>query len=252
MAEETQEKSLERRIAHDVNNKLIPILGYSEDLSTDPRLKEYLPPDVYASLVADLQAINQAGKIILGLTAMLSGFYRAKEQGAEPVEASKLGEDKAEYRIVHIDDDPKIRIAVYNTLKEGSNILPQEAGVFGHDGRRVRYEIISYGNVTQALREIPTLESIDLLLTDREMSEVSGYDILNAINQLDNRKVRRPEFQKVRNVAMLTGGITEQEATDVMQTYNIPVLTKPFRPLNLEQQIYRIINPQPVSQPPQS
>ena len=46
---------------------------------------------------------------------------------------------------------------------------------------------------------------------------------------------------------MLTGGVTSEEAEHVIRTYGATVLTKPFKLLALEQQIYRIINSQPQS-----
>lgn len=200
----------------------------------------------YEDFKAQLDLISSSSTKMLASLSSLIGFYKAQEQKVEPVLASTLGNKSITYPVVHIDDDEKSRDAVYDALTHSSNIIPPENGIFGHDGRKVNYTVASYSSVKEFLAILdagkPDPAKISLLITDREMPEQDGYALLNALNQPKKPKQRKPEYANVQNIAMLTGGITGQEALRTTKTYGIPVLAKPIHPLQLEQQVYAIIN----------
>jgi len=240
------DKSLERRLIHDANNKLGPPVGFSQLILMDEQYLELLGPENYETLKSSLTIIGTAAQKTAELLQQLGRFYRAEEQRVELVEASTLSPEVTTYTIIHIDDEEGILLNVSDTLKESTNLIPPSRGHFGHDGKRVKYEFISYGSVEEALSALPELGDIDLLITDRQMPGLDGYDLLNRISDPSDRRYRRPEFDNVRNIAMLTGGIETIEAETVQETYGATVLTKPFERLQLEQQVYSIINPQPT------
>ena len=230
------------RIAHDANNKIGIIYGKAQLLEKNELYRTQLSPAEYTAFIKQLKTIETATLKITDLFQSLGGFYKAKEQGVGVVDASTLGKEETVYRIVHVDDSELERMLMRDSLKRSSNVVnPYTHGVFGHDGKKVRYEVHSYSSVDEALREIPSLEPIHLLITDREMPERDGYNLLDTISLPNEKRTRKPEYQRFRNIAMLTGGITEEEAARVSQTYGATVLTKPVKPLVLEQQIYKII-----------
>lgn len=236
------DRSLERRLIHDANNKLTPPVGYSDLILIDKQYAGLLGLE-YEDFRSKVIAIQAAANKTVELLIQLGGFYRAQEQGIELVEASTLSPEETIYSIVHIDDDEKVTEDVIKALYENSNVLPSSLGIFGRDGKRVRYRLHSYESVEKALRKIPSLGTIDLLVTDREMPGLDGYALLEDLSKQSDKRSRKPGFKDVKHIAMLTGGITQEEAERAQQTYGITILTKPFQPLQLEQQIYRIINP---------
>ena len=246
MAEDTgntnEDRALERRIVHDSNNILSVISGHLQLLMADQRYQAALPQELYADLTRRLGSMRTASRELAQMLQDLGGFYRAREAGISIVEANSLSDELNNYRVVHVDDDPEFRDYVANALNSESNIFPRSNGFFGHDGKRINYNLRSYGGVQEALEGINSLERVHLLLTDREMSEQDGYALLDSISLPDDKTRRKPEYEKIMNVAMLTGGITPSEAEQVKQTYGAAVLTKPINSLVLEQQIYDIIN----------
>ena len=242
---EATEISLERRLIHDISNGLASVMGFSQLLLTDAAYGGLLGKE-YGGFKEHLELINSSTTKMVAQLNNLGGFYRVQEQKVEPVPASTLGNEAITYLIVHIDDQKESRDAVYRALSSSSNIIPLEGGVFGHEGRKVRYTVVSYSTVKEALKilnigkEDPA--KIDLLITDREMPEQDGYALLNLLNQPKKQRQRRSKYANVGNIAMLTGGITEQDAIRTRETYGIPVFTKPFQPLQLEQQVYNAIN----------
>lgn len=236
------DKSLERTLIHDALNNLMAPVAFSDLILIDEQYAELLGSeyeDFRNKVIAIQTAANETGKLF----TQLGGFYRAQEQGVKLVDESTLGPEEIKYRIFHVDDEEDTRYRLMEAILEGSNLSNPRYGTFGHDGKGVRYELYSYGSVEEALRAIPELKEIDLLITDREMPERNGYSLLDALNEQSDKHSRRPEFNDVRHIAMLTGGITQEEAEQAQRTYGITILTKPFKPLQLEQQIYRIINP---------
>lgn len=243
MAEGNKPEDLGRMIAHDVNGKLAVILGRAQLMLTDDKYRDSLPRGVHEHLIRSLKSVEQSATDIQNLMRILSGGYEDTKAGVEFAKSSKLGLDEVVYKIVHIDDDPAIRLSFIQALTTQSNIIPPSSGVFGHDGKKVKYEVSSYPSVEEVLRELPGMQQVDILVTDREMPERDGYGLLDTLNQVSNKKTRRPEYQHVKNIAMLTGGVTKEEAEKAIETYLIAILTKPFKPLVLENQIYRTINP---------
>ena len=237
-------KTAERALIHDIYNSLGPLVGFSELLLTD-KAYEGLLGNRYGTFKEHLAKIFSGAWGIVAQLGSLSGFYGAKEQKVEPVEASELSGVATTYFIVHIDDEEQSRDAVHAALKFSSNVIPPEEGVFGHRGRRVQYVVASYKGVEEVLAILDVGKTdpagLDLLITDREMPEQDGYALLNALGDPKTPKQRRPEYANIRNIAMLTGGITAEEAAAISNTYGIKVLTKPFQPLQLEQAIYEII-----------
>ena len=246
-AAEATERALERKLVHDINNGLGSVMGFSELLLMDGKYGGLLG-EKYGAFKGNLELINSGTKKLVAKLRELSGVYSTQEQKIKPVPASTL-DSKVKaitYFIVHIDDQKESMDAVYNALSFSSNIIPPEAGVFGHEGRRVNYIVASYSSVKEALEILDAGKKdqavIDLLITDREMPEQDGYSLLNALNSPKNSKQRKPEYANVKNIAMLTGGITKQDAKRTGKTYGIPVFTKPIQPLQLEQQVYNAIN----------
>ena len=236
---------------HDVNNKLNVITGRAEFLLEDSIKKDYakqLGPELYEELSIQARAIITAAMHTAELLGRLSSFYKARGERAEIVEASAVGQEESRYVILHVDDDSSVRDSLFEDLVHGSNIMPHQkllpdpTGIFGHDGRRVGYSLHSYSSVDDALNGIHSLHSVDLLITDRKMPARDGYSLLDAISQPGYKQLGKPEFAHVKNIAMLTGGITPEEADKVMQTYGAEILPKPWHPLLLERSIYRIIS----------
>ncbi|MBI2649803.1 response regulator [Candidatus Woesearchaeota archaeon] len=236
------DKSLERRLVHEANNVLAVVIGRTYLLLNNPALSG-MPPELYEKLRCGLTTIESSAQRLTEILATLGSFYRGVEVGVEFEEALKLGSDETTYRIAHVDDEDNTRIEFLNALTVYSNLIPSSAGVFGHRGKRVKYDVKSFGSVDEALREIPSLGTINLLVTDREMPELDGYHLLDTLNQSSNKRVRKPEYGNIKSIAMLTAGITQQEAERTIETYGIPILSKPFKPLVLEKQIYKAINP---------
>jgi len=226
----------QKTLIHDLNDNLTPLYRFSELL-----LQSEMPQ--YEGLRQYFRALNSSSQRISTALASLGGLYKVQEQQVTPVDASTLGLEKIVYTIVHVDGDEGARRNLIDALTRSSNIVPHSDGEYGHDGRRVSYEVHSYKSVEEALARISGLGRIHLLITDREMPGRDGYSLLNTLNEPNNPKVRRPEYERINAIAMLTGGITPEEAKEVIGKYGISVLPKPFQPLQLEQQIYKIINP---------
>ncbi len=246
-----------RTAMHDINNLLVAPAGRSELFLTNTNYRATLSEQDYHAFVGDVSKIRDAARNATQLARSIGGFYRAKEYGVELVDSSKLGTEEVVCHIVHVDDDEEIRLAVKHILKMDSNIItvPTDnndyAGIFGHNGRKVKYKIHSYGSVIEALNGVRELASegvdIDLLITDREMPGFNGFHLLYTISQLPNAKLRMPEYKHVKNIAMLTAGITQEQAEWVTKTYDATVIDKSVldtskQPSPLEQQIYSAIN----------
>jgi len=231
---------LEERIIQDAINKIAILLGNSERLQENPAYHE-LPPDIKDRLAT----MDAAGQNTVGLLQQLSRLYRAKEQGVELVELnlSELEEVVTPiYNVVHVDGEAEILESLSNALSKGSNLIPSQPGYFSHNGEIVLYKVHSYQSIEEALREIPEFERIHLLMTGLTLG-LNGYDLLDELNKPVNKESRRKKYDNVQNIAMLTVGITQEDAERVQQTYGATVLTTPFRPLALEKQIFYIVNP---------
>lgn len=231
----------QRNIIHDINNNLAGVMAASEVLIVDKQYQEILGSE-YASFRSSLKNIHSGSRKIAKKLASLWDFYIAQEQGVQLVDASTLSSEKKVYVLVHIDDDESIRYSLSNALTQNSNLFPSSNGEFGHDGFKVAYKVYSYGSVDEALAAISGLGRIDSVITDRKMPHKDAYDLLNALTHPENRKKRADRYLNVANIAMLTGGISSEEAEAISEIYGISILTKPFQSLQLEQRIYNIIN----------
>ena len=250
MAEEKYiDKPLEMIIADDVSNKLAIAFGRAQVILDNDNYQKQLDSETYAHLTGGMAIINTALTDAAQLMKKLNAAYKLREQGLEPVEASELGTEKTKYYIVHVDDEHIIRELVYTSLMNLSNTIPQIPGTFGHNNQSISYKLVSYPSVEEALKGILTLGDTELLITDREMPNQTGLDLLDALSQLDNKQLRKPEYLHIKNTAMLTGGISKEEADRITKTYGTSILRKPFKIFELEQQIYDIIN---QKQTPQS
>ncbi len=238
--ETASDRAAQRSLIHSMNNSLSSPMGFSQLLASDKSYATLLGSG-YREFQSALQAIAEGSRKIAETLSSLSGFYNAQEQQIKPVDASSLAPGKVAYTIVHIDDEQKSMDDLLGALTGSSNIIPPENGEFGH-GNRISYKLFSYGSVDSALAALPGLGNVDLLITDREMPGRDGYALLNALTQPTNRKKRAEAYANIKHIAMLTGGITAAEAKRIAKTYGIHIFTKPFQPLQLEQQIYTAIN----------
>lgn len=233
-------------IVHRMNNKLTVPLGQTEVLLrnlTSPDSSPYLK-DHYENLHSQITAINTLVYSASQFLGDLARLYKAKEEDVELVNASGLDKEVVTYRVVHVDDEQNIRDGVGAALSLDSNLVPKSDGIFGHDGKRVKYDVKKFESAQAALEYLHAQgEAIDILLTDREMPGLSGIDLLNILTDQNDKKARVSAFAHVRNVAMLTAGLSIDEAGALKTTYGIEIMSKPFRSLSLEKQIYGIVRP---------
>ena len=250
-----EEKPIERILLHDANNKLAVIIGYQELLMSILEQSTGNKIEDKDKFMIRLRKIGVSAQELDGIIKSLQGAYQIKSEGGTPVDGSKLSPNKTPYYVAHVDDEPDMRNIFSMALVEGSNTIQGTPGVFGHDGKKIMYKVYSYASVDEALAGLSGMQKIDIVVTDREMPVADGYTLLN--NLIAKRKLFdkvmgkpttiNPQYQNVRNVAMLTGGLTKDEADRIRKTYGIPIISKPFSSLNLEQQIYNIIKQNPQS-----
>jgi CheY-like chemotaxis protein len=156
------------RLAHDINNPLMIVTGYSEELleslpADDPRRK-------------DVEQILAAAERISGITAELLAFTR-KQAGAEPPPAGEARET-----VLVVDDEEGIRALVRKIL------------------RRERYRVLEAGSAEEALGVAAAHGGrIDLLLTDVLLPGASGRTLTERLRAI------RPDL-KVLYISGHTGG----------------------------------------------
>jgi len=243
--------SHERRVLHDVNNKLTTVIGYLDLVLGDPKYQSTLSAGDYQDFQSTLTTAYEAAQSIAASVRSLQGYHQARDAGVQFVDTSSLGIERVVYNIVHVDDEPTIRNLFKVALEERSNIVegqlgtnPELKGTFGHDGKRVGYRVHSYESVGQALANMPQ-ESIDLLATDKDMPDRNGFNLLDSMSQPTDKSSRLPEFANIRNIVMITGGLSPEEIGELSRTYGMTILKKPFDVGALEPHIYRSINPNP-------
>lgn len=234
--------SHDRRLLHEINNKLT-IVGFVDLVLMDP---QYQGPE-HQRLRDDLSNASKAAKSIADYVRILQGYHQARDEGVNLIDASALGLEEVFYNIVHVDDEKGVRDAFISALEQTSNVreailraTPELKGIFGHDGKRVKYKVHSYGSVDEALEQMPR-EQVDLLVTDKDMPGRDGFSLLDTITQPEDRTLVRPQYRFIRNTAMMTGGVAPEETARV-KSYGIETLIKPFSIPILEQRIYNLIN----------
>ena len=132
-------------------------------------------------------------------------------------EATKERNDSAtsRIRILVADDDPHMQLAVKTCLSRK-----------GHD-------VTVVNNGVSALELIES-ESFDLVVTDQQMPEMSGTELLAALQK------RGSEVP----VIMITAYGTITQAVEAMQSGAADFITKPFAAPDLERIIERVLSPE--------
>jgi two-component system response regulator FlrC len=119
------------------------------------------------------------------------------------------------HRILVADDDPQMQLAIKTCLMRR-----------GHD-------VVMVNNGRAAIETLDK-ESFDLIVTDQQMPEMSGIDLLQT---LQKRGSETP-------VVMITAYGTITQAVEAMQAGAADFITKPFESSDLERTIERVLAPE--------
>ena len=120
-----------------------------------------------------------------------------------------------EVRVLLAEDDPQMQLAVKSSLA------------------RAGYEVSVVGDGKAALEYLDQ-ESCDLIISDQRMPEVSGQELLAAIQK---RGLTMPFI-------MITAYGTITQAVEAMQLGAADFLTKPFSTEDLERVVERVLSPE--------
>ena len=228
-----------------INGIFSVIMGNVHLIRKDKEYKHNLGEDKYVSLHGSATFIAEAAESTFRLIDSLDVHYLSSQR----VDASTLGTHEEVYTIVHIDNDAPHRVLFKEGLAEGSNINPRVEGIFGHNGKKVRYNVHSYGSVDEALSAIGAIKNVDLLVTDLNMPEKSGEDLLKILQEDGTKK--KPVYGNIGRVVMLTTAV-EDVTKGIERRYGVEVLDK-MSPATLELKIYRAITqPKPFYLLPQT
>lgn len=119
-------------------------------------------------------------------------------------------------KILVADDDPHIQQAIKLCL-----------------GRADSYNLTVVGNGLAAIEQVEQ-ESFDLIITDQQMPQMSGTELMAT---LQNRGVETP-------VVMITAYGTINQAVEAMQLGAADFITKPFSADDLERVVERVLAPE--------
>lgn len=118
-------------------------------------------------------------------------------------------------RVLVADDDPQMQLAVKTCLS------------------RKEYQVTVVNNGASAL-ELLDKESFDLLITDQQMPQMSGTELLATVQK---RGLDMP-------VIMITAYGTITQAVEAMQSGAADFITKPFSATDLERVVERVLLPE--------
>ncbi len=118
-------------------------------------------------------------------------------------------------RVLHVDDDPDVREVVAITFELASEI-----------------EIAQFSSGPEVLESAADLHA-DLLLFDVMMPDMSGLELLNRLRE-------EGKFLDVPAV-FLTAKASEHDLAALLENGAHKVITKPFDPLSLVDQVTQII-----------
>ncbi|MFH2050663.1 MAG: response regulator [bacterium] len=119
-------------------------------------------------------------------------------------------------RILTVDDNPTMRRIILNTLK------------------RVGYsDIIEASNGKDALAKLQ-VEKIDFVITDWDMPEMDGIELVSNIRKSD-------EFKSLPVIMISTRSVKE-DIIEALKTGVNSYIVKPFTPDTLKEKIDQIIN----------
>ena len=121
----------------------------------------------------------------------------------------------AQARILIADDDPHMQLAISTCLS------------------RKEYDLVIAPNGAVALAHLEK-ESFDLVLTDQQMPELSGLELLASMQK---RGIETP-------VIMITAYGTINQAVEAMQSGATDFITKPFSAQDLERTVERTLAPE--------
>jgi len=122
----------------------------------------------------------------------------------------------ANLRILTVDDNPTMRRIILNTL------------------RRVGYtDIIEASNGKDALAKLK-VEDIDFVITDWDMPEMNGLELVSNIRKSD-------EFKSMPVIMISTRSIKE-DIVEALKTGVNGYIIKPFTPDTLKEKIEQIIS----------
>lgn len=122
----------------------------------------------------------------------------------------------ADLRILTVDDNPTMRRIILNTLK------------------RVGYsDIIEASNGKDALAKLQ-VEKIDFVITDWDMPEMDGIELVSNIRKSD-------EFKSLPVIMISTRSVKE-DIIEALKTGVNSYIVKPFTPDTLKEKIDQIIN----------
>jgi CheY-like chemotaxis protein len=203
-------------MAHDVNNALCPIMGYSELLlSTLPNLTD--------ENREDFQKITQAAENVTQIVARMREVYR-RELGQdaigtvkakqpieqEPATTSASPPDKAvepdrSLRILYIDDEPKLRQLLHDVLQSNHHKVTVAAS--GKEG------------LEMFRSNLQGSEPYEVVITDLGMPEMDGRHVARAL------RVESPQIP----IVMLTGWGTMMKEDGESIPEVDAVLSKPPR-----------------------
>jgi len=244
-AERVGRNTVRRGLMHDLRGVLMAPVGYASLISSYDHLMNCPEGD---EIRGHLKAIEEAGitaeKIISQLqgTLVRSGSNTSKNI---PILNNKvdaevyLRVEETILNIVYVDDSAVERDLFKESLTALSNLDSARNGYFGHDAELVRYKLHMYTNAMDALEALPSLGTVHLLVTDRQMRRMNGFELLNEIATTDDQVRIRPGYENIEKLAMLSGGADE---TDIKRAERYGTfLHKPLFPESVEPTIYAII-----------
>ncbi len=122
----------------------------------------------------------------------------------------------ADLRILTVDDNPTMRRIILNTL------------------RRVGYsDIIEASNGKDAMAKLQ-VEKIDFVITDWDMPEMDGIELVSNIRKSD-------EFKSLPVIMISTRSVKE-DIIEALKTGVNSYIVKPFTPDTLKEKINQIIS----------
>ena len=193
-------------VAHDLNNALLVIRGYSTVLRATLEAPEQL---------ADVDEITKAADHATSLTGRLQELGRPRASGA--VASRSFGDlERGTETILLVEDEQLVRDLVCRVL--------ESAG----------YRVLAAARPSEAELLLEQEHSVDLLLTDVVMPEMSGYELAARVSD------SRPELR----VLFISGNAY---AAAWPTRIDAELLQKPFASDQLARAVRRVLDgPRPV------
>jgi len=202
-----------RRLRHDFNNLITPILGYA-----DLALRQLPADDQWHGIFLEIRRSAERAQSFISELLKSSGPPPAMPaevvSSANPAAAAYAG-NTAEVTVLVVDDDPNIRTFVAKILHD-RGFIPVVT-----DSAENALHLVCNGHKT-----------IDLLLTDIFLPGMNGRELHEALSS----------FRPGLKVLYMSGYSYKQIAAHGLLRPNMRILSKPFKPEDLLGQVFLALN----------